>query len=286
MKYKIGAHVSINGGYQEAIKKAGAMSCNTIQMFAISPMARGIPTVSDEQLTACNELRKEHSIDSIYFHASYLVNFADNGRVGAGSQEMITREMIFASRMGVKGSIIHLGSFKQQEIGLFDNQAEKHQVLIKNIKNVIENTPHDTYFIAENAGNRKIGRDLEELARIVNDVGSDRLRICLDTCHLYSAGYDVANPEKTDELLEWFDSHIGLDLLEVIHFNDSRDPLASFRDRHENIGKGTLGLETFRYWINHPRLAGKPFILEVPGADKKGPDKMNVDIVKGLVNKL
>jgi deoxyribonuclease-4 len=286
MSHQIGAHVSINGGYSAAAEKAGEMGCNTFQMFAVSPMARGIPMISDDDLWTYQQMLGRYKIQTVYFHASYLVNFADPERVGANSVEMLSREMTFASRMNVKGCIVHLGSFKEKkEVGLFDEPHANFPVLIENIKKVLDNSPENSYFLAENAGNRKIGKDLEELARIVEGVNNPRLRICLDTCHLYSAGYDIVKPDETDKLLEWFDTRIGLDKLEVIHLNDSRDPFGSFRDRHENIGEGTLDIETFRYWINHPKLASVPFILEVPGLDKKGPDKHNVDLVKSLIKK-
>jgi deoxyribonuclease-4 len=147
----------------------------------------------------------------------------------------------------------------------------------------LEKTPAETFFIIENAGNRKIGKTVEEIGYLLKLVKSDRVRVCLDTCHLYSAGYDLSGPDKLDAFLRKFDREVGMNRVELFHLNDSKDPFGSFRDRHENIGQGTLGLAAFRSIVNHPELRNLPFIIETPGFDNQGPDKKNLDILESLV---
>ena len=130
---------------------------------------------------------------------------------------------------------------------------------------------------------RKIGRSLDEIAEIIKDVPDPRVKVCLDTCHLHSAGYDLSTKKKLEEFLEMFDTTIGLDRLECIHMNDSRDEFGSLRDRHDNIGEGKVGKDVFALIVNHPKLKNLPFLLEVPGFDDSGPDRKNVDKVKGVI---
>jgi len=159
----------------------------------------------------------------------------------------------------------------------------KYSVLVGNILQILDNTPKETLFMIENAGNRKIGLKLEEISHIIKSVGSPRFRVCLDTCHLHAAGYDIKTEEKLDAFLNEFDKLVGLDRLELFHINDSKDLFGSLRDRHENIGEGHIGLEPFRVLLNHPKTKNLSLIIETPGFENKGPDKKNLDILKELI---
>ncbi len=281
MKTRIGAHVSTAGGMWKAVERISEMGGNCLQVFSTSPRGWGTAKISKKDVEKFLSARKQFGVDPVYFHASYLINLSDGGRIGTLSKKVLIAELKTAKQLGVRGSIVHLGSFKDATQEDIDRKHWK--TLIGNIEEVIDGTPKETIFIAENAGTRKIGKSIDELARIVNDVGSKRLRVCLDTCHLFAAGYGISTKKGLEDFLKEFDTKIGLDRLELIHTNDSRDPFASLRDRHENIGKGTLGKETFKLLLNHPKLKHVPFILEVPGYDDLGPDKKNIDILKSLV---
>lgn len=172
--------------------------------------------------------------------------------------------------MGVKGSIVHVGSFKKDE--------PNYEVLEKNIREVLKNTPENTFLIVENAGNRKVGKTLEEIGIIAR--WDKRIKVCLDTCHLHAAGYDLTD---LGLFLETFNAVVGLEKLELFHANDSKDEFGSLRDRHENIGVGKVGLEIFQKLLNNPLLKTMPFICEVPGFENLGPDKRNLDILKDLI---
>ncbi len=274
---KLGAHISIAGGHHKAIERINAIKGNCLQIFSSSPRGWNFVKLDEMQIQLFNESKNNLRIDPIYFHASYLVNLADDGRIGHLSKQSLINELNLAPLMGVKGSIVHLGSYKGEAT------PKKYQTLTKNIGEILEKTNSNSLFLIENAGNRKIGQTLEEIGQIVKDVGSNRVKVCLDTCHLFSNGYDLRSDRQLEELLLKFDKYIGIEKLELWHFNDSRDPLNSGRDRHENIGQGEIGLEEFRILLNHPKTKDYPFIIETPGFDGEGPDKKNLDILKSLV---
>lgn len=277
----LGAHLSSAGGYKNALQKIADMGGNCLQIFSASPRGWNFAAPSDETADEFRNLKKRLGIDPIYFHASYLINLADKGSVGHLSVTSLTAELKAAKKLGVKGSIVHLGSFKDG--GADDPEHPLYDTLLQRVKEVLAATPEETLFVIENSGTRKIGRKLEQISAVIRDIKSERLRIALDTCHLHSAGYDIASAKKLDGFLKQFDALIGLGRLEVMHLNDSRDPFASLRDRHENIGEGALGLAPFRLMLNHPKLRRLPFIIETPGFDDIGPDKKNLDILKSLV---
>ncbi len=278
---KLGAHQSIAGGYTEALKRIKNIGGNCLQIFSCSPRAWNFAKIDEKQVSEFLGLKSHLNIAPIYFHASYLVNLGLMGRICELSKQFLVHELKIASKLQVKGTIVHLGSFKKGvENPLFKNEGHEYDDITINIKEILEKTPKDTLFIIENAGNRKIGKDLAEIATIIGQVNDKRVRVCLDTCHLYSAGYDLSSPKKLDDFLLAFDTLIGLEKLEVIHANDSRDPFNSGRDRHENIGKGMVPIDTFKLLMNHPKTEHLPFIIETPGFDDKGPDKKNLDILK------
>jgi deoxyribonuclease-4 len=275
---KFGAHLSIVGGYDKALERARSIGANCLQIFSSPPRGWKFPYVSDEQINLFKQTKKQLVIEPVYFHASYLINLADQKLIGQNSVKFLIKELNLADKLGIKGSIVHLGSFKGEKT------QEKYNQLLKNIEEILKNTQQKTLFIIENAGNRKIGQSLDEVASIVKDLNNKRVRICLDSCHLWSAGFGLSDSEKLNKFLSDFDKKIGLNKLEVWHLNDSRDPFESFRDRHENIGQGTIGLNEFKIILNNEKINHLPFIIETPGFDNQGPDKKNLDILKTLVN--
>lgn len=285
---KLGAHLSIAGGYHKAIEQIVKIGGNCLQIFSTSPRSWSFAKVDEEQILQFFRLKSQLKIDPVYFHASYLINLANKEKIGHLSKLSLISELSIAPKLGIKGSVVHLGSFKDK-ISQTHNVYHKalhinYETLIRNIKEILDKTPKDSLFIIENAGNRKIGKSLEEMATIIKDINNHRLRICLDTCHLYSSGYDLSTKDKLEQFIDFFDSLIGLEKLELFHFNDSKDPFNSGRDRHENIGNGTVPITTFKLIMTHNKLKYLPFIIETPGFDKQGPDKRNLDILKSLVS--
>jgi len=281
---KIGAHLSIAGGYDKALERINAIGGNCLQIFSASPRGWNRVTITDKSKRLFLDTKKRLGIYEVFFHASYLVNLADEGRIGEESKKSIIAELNVASQLGIIGSIIHIGSFKGTPPAVWDvSQDKKYSILINNINEVLTYTPQDTFLIIENAGNKKIGQNIDEIASIVKDVNNERLKVCIDTCHLFSAGYEISTQKKLGDFLREFEKKIGIQKLIVFHINDSRDPFNSGRDRHENIGQGTLSLEPFNLLLHDERTRNLPFIIETPGFDGKGPDKKNIDILKGLI---
>jgi len=274
---KLGAHQSIAGGLDKAIERVVKIGGNCLQIFSSSPRGWSFIKLNNKQIIEFIKKAKKLSVSPIYFHASYLINLADEGKVGRLSKQSLINELNLAQKLKIKGSIVHLGSYKNQV------KASKYQVLISNIKEILEKTPKETFFIIENSGTKKIGQNLEEISLIFKDVNNSRLRLCLDTCHLFSSGYKFETKDELDQFLNKLEKLDLLDKLEAWHLNDSCDPLNSGKDRHENIGQGKIGLKEFRILLNHPRTKNYPFIIETPGFGKEGPDKENLDILKSLV---
>lgn len=289
---KLGAHQSISGGYSEALKRITNIGGNCLQIFSSSPRGWNFAKPTEEQIREFRIQNSEFSVQPTYFHATYLINLADDSRIGHMSKTSLINELNLAPKLGVKGSIIHLGSFKDKEkkkLSLENylmndrTQDNNYKVLIANIKEILEKTPKESLFMIENAGNRKIGQTLEEISQIVKDVGSPRIRLCFDTCHLFSSGYKFYTNKELDGFLDKLDGLDLLDKLEVWHINDSRDEFDSGHDRHDNIGQGKMNIDEFKTLLNHPQTKNFPFIVETPGFDGNGPDKKNLDILKSLV---
>ncbi len=272
---KLGAHLSVSGGYEKAILKAKEIGANCLQIFSGSPRVWARPNLSKEDIEIFVAQKQNYNIDPIYFHAPYLINLAGFSRTRELSKKTLIWELNLAPQLDILGSVVHLGSFK--------DPAQNIKTLTETIKEILQETPSRSLFIIENSGTRKIGKDLEEIAMIIEKVKSPRLRVCLDTCHLFSVGYDIRDPVNFESLLQKIDALFGIELIELWHLNDSKDPLGSLRDRHENIGAGSMGLEPFSFLLNHHSTRHLPFIIETPGFKKQGPDKENLDILKSLL---
>jgi deoxyribonuclease-4 len=280
---RIGAHLSATGGYINALIRAHDIGANCLQLFSSSPRIWTIPDLSESTAEHFIREKEKFDINPIYFHATYLINLAGTAQLLERSVQSLIQELTMASKLHIKGSIVHLGSYKEKGLDVSKElRDKKYTTMIESIQNILRSTPQDTLFIIENAGSRKIGVTLEEIGQIILDINSPRIKVCIDTAHGHAAGYDISTQDKLNSFLDIFDEKIGINRLEVFQINDSKDVLGSFRDRHENIGEGTIGLDTFRLLLSDKRTADKPFILEVPGFEKKGPDAKNIEILNNL----
>ena len=275
------------GGYSKAVKDVAKIGGNCLQIFSTSPRSWRPASVKEEEKQKFKDTVKEYSVSPVYFHASYLINLAGMEDVRLKSINSIIAELTVAEEFGVKGTVVHLGSFKHgrdEEIGsdFFKENRQSYNVLFDSIREILKETPEDTLFVIENMGMRKIGRSLEEIAFIMEKINSKRVRVCLDTCHLHAAGEDLSTEESFNNFIKRFEKNIGISFLEFFHINDSKDDFASLRDRHENIGEGTVPETVFSLLLNHPKTKNMPFITEVHGFDSKGPDKKNIDRIKSF----
>jgi deoxyribonuclease-4 len=191
----------------------------------------------------------------------------------------LTNYLRWADRLGAKGTIFHVGS----HLGLgFEAVLPQMCRLLKQALDEAEN--ESGLVLENNAGvGNCCGRNFGELGAIIRGLDSDpRVSVCIDTCHAFAMGYDIATPAGCEAAMAEFEREIGLERLVAVHANDSKTPLGGIRDRHENIGDGLIGYGGFKAVMAHPAFAGIPFLLEVPGMDKKGPDAENINRLKRI----
>ncbi len=277
----IGAHVSAAGGPHLALERAAGIGCNCVQLFSGSPRVWQKPALATVDVDKITANKAKYLVSPIFTHALYLVNLAsDNPELLAKSIASLQYELAFDSRVGGSGVIVHLGSHQGRGFAAMEAQ------IVDAVAKILESTPENSTFLIENSAgqNGKIGSKMEEIVSLLEAVekagsfvSKKRLGWCFDTCHGFAAGYDLAS--VVPELQK-----LGLlETLRCIHVNDSRDPFASGRDRHDNIGDGLIPAPTLRSFLNQPAILKIPLILEVPGLEKTGPDAENVLRLKKLV---
>ena len=215
----------------------------------------------------------------VFIHGVYLINLATSDPLGLErSVDSLTWSLDVCRRIGALGTIFHLGSHRGAGF-----EAVLPQVVAA-VRQVLERCPGDTWFILENSAGMgaSVGSRFSELGVIMREAASPRVKTCFDTQHAFAAGYDVAIAQGLEATLAEFDEQVGLANLVAVHANDSKIPLGGGVDRHENVGEGLIGREGFRVILGHPAFRDIPFLLEVPGFDKKGPDKENLDILRQI----
>lgn len=257
--FQIGCHLSISKGFLAAAKEIKSIGGNTFQYFSRNPQGGKAKAWDQKDFEAYQAFAKDNGIDVLLCHAPYTLN--------ACSANPETRDF---ARLCFKEDIKNLENFGN---ALYNFHPGSHtgQGVVVGINQIVEILDEILYedmtttVVLECMAGKgsEIGRSFEEIAEIISRVKlPHKLGVCMDTCHVYSAGYDVVN--KLDDVLNEFDAIIGLDKLKAIHLNDSKMPFASNKDRHEKIGDGTLGLDAIVNIINHPKLRHLPFYLETP----------------------
>jgi deoxyribonuclease-4 len=267
-----GAHCS--GGIKKALDNGVEMGAEVVQLFVQSPRAWRFPNHDPKDLDAFRSQSDELGIPALV-HALYLVNLAapDDGIYSKSIDTM--RSTVDAACAIGADVVFHVGS----HLGAgFEAGLER---IVPAMAQVLDRSNDRTWVLMENSAGAggTIGRSIDELAVIFDALGRhERLGICLDSCHLFVSGVDVTDARVLDDLLADVDERIGLDRLRALHANDSKAPLGSNRDRHDNIGAGLMG-EGLGVFLAHPKLQRLPAVLEVPGADGHGP---NADEVRKL----
>ena len=257
--FTIGAHLSFAKGYQGLLKQAHETGANTFQFFTRSPRGGKAKPFDLSDATLLIDAIAAKSIHHVLAHAPYTMNAcSDKAYTRDYAKELMIDDLWRMSHF--EGSLynFHPGSHVGQGVdaGIV--------MIVAMLNDVITPDQKTTILLETMAGKgSEIGRTFEEIARIIAGVTlNEKLGVCWDTCHLYDAGYDVVN--DLDGVINEFDRIVGLDRLKAIHINDSKNPFHSHKDRHENIGKGSLGTDAFAAIINHPKLKHLPFYLETP----------------------
>ena len=268
-----GAHCP--GGVKKALDNGAAMGVEAVQLFVQSPRTWRFPEHDPADLEKFRSKREDSGVP-VLVHAVYLVNLAaPDDAIYSKSVDTMRATLDTACALEAEAVVFHLGS----HLGAgFETGLER---LVPAVEQVLDRCNDRTWLLMENSAGAggTIGRSLDELAAVFTALGRhERLGVCLDSCHLFVSGVDVTDAATWSALLEDLDKRIGLDRLRALHANDAKAPLGSNRDRHDNIGEGLIG-EGLGVFLAHPKLQALPVVLEVPGADGKGP---NADEIRKL----
>lgn len=276
---KIGAHVSSGGSLDKAIDRAGEIGAEAVQIFVSSPQGWAYKAVPSGAIEAYKAKAKATGISPTFFHGVYLVNLATSNQANlAKGIDSLAFYLRTAAELDAQGVIFHMGSH-----GGAGFEKVLYQI-VASMRHVLDSSLGEPWLVVENSAGmgQHTASTFAELGRILKEVGSPRVKICLDTQHCFAAGYNVATGDGLEATLEEFDREVGVSNLVVVHANDSKVPFDSAVDRHENIGEGYIGVEGFENIIGHPAFAQVPFLLEVPGFNNMGSDKKNIDALKSI----
>jgi deoxyribonuclease-4 len=291
---RLGAHLSIGGGLPRAVDRAVVSGCETLQIFTKSAgqwRARELP---DAEIEEFRGKVRAAAIRPVFAHNSYLINVAaSNPLLRRQSLDALWDEILRAETLGLDGLIMHPGSYTT------GTEVDGLRLIVDALGELLSRRRLKTRILLEHTAGQgtNLGHRFEHLATILEGVGwSRQVGVCIDTCHLVAAGYDITHERGYRETFRALETIVGLDRVRAFHLNDSKKPCGSRVDRHEHIGKGCLGLETFRRLLNDRRFKDAPMLLETPKDDererRRSPrgaleidpyDAMNLATLRGLV---
>jgi deoxyribonuclease-4 len=273
---RIGIHTSIAGNISSALEIAHGLGANALQIFSSSPRmwTRGLSRITESDASRFRERRKELGLGPLVIHDNYLINLASADPVlRTRSVQAFHQELVRAMSLGADYLVAHPGC-----CGAGRSMDQAIASIAQGLKQATRGLKlGDLRLLLENTAGQgtSVGSRFEELQGIIGASPDLPLGVCVDTAHLFAAGWDLRSVQGLETALDDIDRAIGLQRVAVIHMNDSKTLLGSRVDRHEHIGKGHIGLEAFERILHHPRLAGRAFILETP-IDKPGDDRRNV----------
>jgi deoxyribonuclease-4 len=271
---RFGYHVKVTEGPLSAIENGVAARCETIQMFPGSPQQWGTSKVTDEDADEFRASAKEAGIDPVVLHSIYLVNMAaPSDSIFNRSIASLASALEKADKLGAFAVVTHIGNHKGEGDEFGVNR------IARAVNSTLERATGGAMLLLETTAGSgtSIGHSFEQFGAVFEIAGApDRLGFCLDTCHIFAAGYDISTPEGFDEALEELDRFVGLERLMLVHMNDSKGECGSRIDRHEHIGSGKIGLEAFRYMVNHRAFRELAAIIELPHEGPGAPDDIGL----------
>jgi deoxyribonuclease-4 len=273
----LGAHVSIAGGIYKSPKRAKDFTCETFQIFTKNQRQWDVPELSQQEVVLFKKGVKEYGFDTVFSHATYLINIASpDKKQWKRSLKHMVIELHRSYLLGLKYYIIHPGFYCQA------NLKEGMRNIINAINMALKDSSKVMILLETTAGQgSSIGYKFWQIANLIlQSVFPERVGICVDTCHIFAAGYDIRTKQGYDETMYEIDRLIGISKLKVIHFNDSIGKLGSRVDRHQHIGRGEIGLHAFSFFINDKNFARVPMIIETP--KEEGMDFKNLDVLRSL----
>ncbi len=277
---RLGKHVSIAGGIDKALDRAVKIGCNALQIFASNPRSWKAKDLDSDTVKNFIASRKELDIDPVVVHAIYLINIASPGEdVRKKSLQALKTDYRRSVKIGADYLVFHPGSHTGSGI---ESGIKR---IADGINEVLAEIQGSTWLLLENVAGAgtQLGASFAELNSIINELKEpERVGVCLDTCHSYSAGYNLTRKDGLDRLLaEFAEAGPGLDKLKILHINDSLYELGSNKDEHAHIGEGKIGREGFSLIVNRKEFKDLPLILETPWFDDRDDDP-DVDLIKSL----
>ena len=278
----LGSHVSTSGGLDKGVTRAAALGISAIQIFTKSERQWQAKPLDPVMVALFREMAPAAGIEHLIAHDSYLINVASpEPDKWQRSREALMVELDRCDELGIPWLVSHPGAH-------MGSGPEQGVALVADAINRIHAERPDgkaSILIETTAGQgTSMGARFEEIGEIIRlTEDKSRVGVCLDTCHVFAAGYDIRTPETYAETMGQFDDLVGLSFLKCFHLNDSLKDFDSHRDRHAHIGEGTIGVEGFRNIMNDPRMAGLPGILETPKDDAGEQDRMNLATLRGLI---
>jgi deoxyribonuclease-4 len=280
---ELGAHVSAAGGLEHAPGRARLITAVNLQLFTKQPTRWAEPTLARERVRAFRKARTAAGIRCAVAHDSYLINLASpKEELWERSIAAFLDEMDRCERLGLSHLVTHPGA----HVGA--GEAWGIDRIAAALKRILEKTASYRVKIAleTTAGQGStLGHRFQHLRDILAGCGSpEQIVVCMDTCHVFAAGYDIRTEEGYDSVMAEFDQIVGLERLEVLHFNDSKRAFGSRVDRHEHIGQGHIGKAGFRWFLNDPRLGQVPKLLETPKENQGEADRRNLKVLRSLLD--
>jgi len=281
---EFGSHISASGGVDKVFARAQEVGATSIQIFSKNERQWQARPLDPAVVEGFHAGREAMGIDPrlLVIHDSYLINLASPKEdILAKSIPAFREELLRGDVLGIPNLVTHPGAHTGAGV---DAGIARFAQSLNEIFDSIPDSKTITLLETTAGQGTALGRTFEEIAAIIDRVeDKSRVGVCLDTCHIFAAGYDFRTPEQYAETMVRFDEVIGLPYLRVLHLNDSKNALGSNKDRHEAIGKGEIGPEGFRHFVNDPRLAGLPGILETEKDPSGDMDRMNLAALRSLV---
>ncbi len=279
---RFGAHMSIAGGFSKAVDRAEQAGCDSVQIFTKNNNQWRAKPIEDDQVEQFAARLSETGIGPVVAHDSYLINLASPvDELWEKSINAFRIELERCEQLGIPFLVTHPGSFVKS------TEEEGIQRIAQALNRVHTDLPgvRVMTLLETTAGQGSaIGHKFEQLARIIEKVSTpERVAYCLDTCHIFAAGYEIRTDDGYQETMDSFDSILGLDNIKAFHFNDSKRELGSRVDRHDHIGAGEIGLEGFRHFVNDKRFDDRPALLETPKSDDLHEDVENLERLRSLI---
>jgi deoxyribonuclease-4 len=278
---RIGVHSSIAGGLHLSLERAHELKCNTLQIFSHNPRGWALKELSEKDISLFKSLRLRLDISPVFIHSSYLINMASvNKTLRNKSIDLLISEMERADAIGADYVILHPGSASDENGGVVRKRA------IDALNEVAKRGNWESGLLIENTAGEKgdISSTITDLAEIINGVSKNFISgICIDTCHVFAAGYDIRSKKGIENISNEIENHIGFEQVKLIHLNDSKAGLGSHIDRHEHIGIGKIGIAGLRQFIEYKPFRAIPLILETPKKTESD-DLINIQKVKSMTN--